>query len=103
MRVLSKTQTMEAYSMDKAILATEKAFSLYSDGKAKCPVRTCISTPHGTMLSMPAATNEACGCKMITVRPDNRDLNLPVIQALHMDLDELTGKVETLLNGNVLT
>ena len=78
-------------------------FKLKAKCSVKCPVRTCISTPHGTMLSMPAATNEACGCKMITVRPDNRDLNLPVIQALHMDLDELTGKVETLLNGNVLT
>ena len=52
---------------------------------------------------MPSATNDACGCKIVTTRMGNAALGLPTVPAVYIDIDEKTGMIQTLLDGQALT
>lgn len=72
MRILSKENIVQFYTMNKAIKATELAFVAHSNHDLQVPVRVNLQTAHGSTLFMPGATSAACGCKIVCVRPENR-------------------------------
>lgn len=56
------------------------------------------------LLLMPAwRAGEAIGVKIVTVFPDNRERELPTVQALYILSDGATGQVQALMDGRALT
>ena len=107
MRVLSGRDVAQSIGMSEAILAVRQAFVQLATGRADVPVRTPVSVPghDGLTLFMPAylSGSAALGCKVVSVRPRNRDRGLPLIAALVVLVDEATGQPLAALEGSYLT
>jgi ornithine cyclodeaminase/alanine dehydrogenase-like protein (mu-crystallin family) len=81
------------------IEALRKAFA--SD--VETPVRHHHNTGKSTLLIMPAWSKEWTGIKVVTVKPDNAEKNLPAVQGSYMLIDNASGTPMVLLDGTELT
>lgn len=64
----------------------------------------CASGNDGTLLLMPAWSDDGfVGVKTVIVAPDNRDIDLPAVQATYQLFDRKTGQPLASLDGPVLT
>ena len=52
---------------------------------------------------MPAAAHDACGIKIVAVRPNNAEKKLPTVPAVYIDIDEETGFPKSMIDGQLLT
>jgi len=103
---LSAADVDRALSMTTAITAVREAFIDLSRGEADVPVRTPISLPgDGTALFMPVhlPRQKQLGLKVVTVVPDNRERDLPTIQALVVVFDAEDGRPLAVMDGELLT
>ncbi|KXB57118.1 putative ornithine cyclodeaminase [Gemelliphila asaccharolytica] len=94
--------------MKDAIVASEKALSMYSNNKTFIPLRTNIRDEknNGEVLYMSGNTFgevESSGLKIVSVYPDNAKNNLPVVPATMVLVDSKTGVVCSILDGTYLT
>jgi len=91
--------------MPAAIEAMRDAFATLSSGGATVPVRLGLETEHGTSLFMPAYMQPSGqgGAKVVSVNPGNADAGLPVIHAVVLILDPVTGRAKALMDGTWLT
>ena len=105
LRILSGDDVRKAVDMSAAIGAMETAFAALSSGEATVPVRLSLETGHGATLFMPAHLRKEglAGVKVASVNPGNTKLKLPVIQAVVLALDPVTGSVLALMDGTWLT
>lgn len=76
----------------------EEALEIYSEGKAKVPLRTNIDIDekNGQNLYMPAyvgGNQAAAGLKIVSVYPDNISKGLPSVPATVITLDADTGEL----------
>jgi ornithine cyclodeaminase len=65
--------------------------------------RSHVSTHAGTLLLMPAVSEDAVGVKLVTISPQNADAGLPTIQASYVLFDGATQSMKALLDGSELT
>ena len=107
MRILSRRDVMNSVRMAEAIEAVRDAFVQLATRRAEVPVRTPIAVPKddGLTLFMPAylAGSASLGCKVVSVRPGNRDRGRPLIAAVVVLVDEATGEPLALMEGSYLT
>lgn len=107
LRVFSAADVRKALSMKEAVEAMKGVFEELSSGKACVPPRTHVAIPkhNGDALFMPSYSPalSRMGLKVVTMHPDNRDKNLPFIQALVALFDAATGTPLAVMNGAVLT
>ena len=107
MRILSRRDVARSIDMAGAIDAVRQAFLQLATGRAAVPVRTPlpIAGQDGLTLFMPAylSGSAALGCKVVSVRPRNRDRGLPLIAAVVVMVDEATGRPLAVLEGSYLT
>jgi ornithine cyclodeaminase len=107
MKLLRRDDLVRSIGMASALDAMRRAFAAYSSGLADVPMRTQIPIPHraGVTLFMPGYLREdgALGCKLASIRPENRRAGLPTIQAVMILLDEATGAPIALLEAGYLT
>ena len=105
MRVLSATDVRSAVDMPAAIDAMREAFVELSAGRADAPLRVALETEGGVSLFMPASlpTRGAAGAKIVSVNGGNPALGIPVIHAVVVAVDPVTGRVEALMDGTWLT
>jgi alanine dehydrogenase len=93
--------------MPAAIAAVQRAFARLSAGEANVPVRTALTCPpyNGVTLIMPAhlTGDPALGCKIVSVRPDNRDRGLRTIFGLILLIDAETGEPRAAMEAAYLT
>lgn len=91
--------------MPAAIEAMRDAFATLSSGGATVPVRLGLETEYGTSLFMPAYMQPSGqgGAKVVSVNPGNADAGLPVIHAVVLILDPVTGRAKALMDGTWLT
>jgi len=91
--------------MPAAIDAMRDAFSTLSAGDATVPVRLGLETEYGVSLFMPAYMKPSgqAGAKVVSVNPGNADMDLPVIHAVVLVLDPVTGRALALMDGTWLT
>ena len=91
--------------MPAAIDAMRDAFSTLSGGDATVPVRLGLETEYGVSLFMPAYMKPSgqAGAKVVSVNPGNADMGLPVIHAVVLVLDPVTGRALALMDGTWLT
>jgi ornithine cyclodeaminase len=106
-RVLSGRDVARAIDMAGAIEAVRDAFVQLARGGAAVPVRTPVPVrgQDGVTLFMPAylSGSGALGCKVVSIRPRNRDRGAPLITALVVLVDEATGSPLAAIEGGYLT
>ena len=103
---LSAADVDRALSMPTAIAAVREAFIDLSKGEADVPLRTPISmTGDCAALFMPVhlPRQSRLGLKVVTAIPENRDRDLPTIQALIAVFNAETGSPEAVMDGELLT
>ena len=103
---LSASDVAEALSMEAAIAAVGTAFVQLSAGQAEVPVRTHIELGGDAgALFMPAFLPQSSrlGLKVVTVVPENAEREIPTIQALMTVFDATTGRVQAVMDAEVLT
>lgn len=104
-RILSAADVRAAIDMKTAIDVMRTAFAAVSDGRATVPVRLGLETGHGVSLFMPAHLPDSgdAAAKVVSVMPGNAALGLPVIHAVVLVLDPVTGRPLALMDGTWLT
>ena len=104
-RILSAADVQSAIDMPAAIEAMRGAFAALADGMATVPIRLGLETEHGVSLFMPAhlQTTGGAGAKIVSVNPGNADAGLPVIHAVVIPIDPVTGRPLALMDGTWLT
>lgn len=104
-RILSAVDVRAAIDMPAAIEAMRGAFAALADGKATVPIRLGLETEHGVSLFMPAhlRTTGDAGAKIVSVNPGNAAVGLPVIHAVVIPIDPVTGRPLALMDGTWLT
>jgi ornithine cyclodeaminase/alanine dehydrogenase-like protein (mu-crystallin family) len=103
---LSAADVDRALSMPAAIAAVREAFIDLSAGRADVPLRTPITLGgDGAALFMPVhlARMKKLGVKIVTVVPENRERDLPTIQALVAVFDAENGHPLAVMDGELLT
>ena len=103
---LSAADVDKALSMTTAIGAVGEAFVDLSKGEADVPLRTPITLAgDGGALFMPVhlPRQKQLGVKVVTVIPENRDRDLPTIQALVTVFDSEDGRPLAVMDGELLT
>lgn len=105
--LLTADDVRAALPMSAAIEAMRKAFGLLAAGAADVPLRTAIEIPKhdAVTLVMPAYLHvgNRLGAKLVSVFPNNPNLELPAIHAVVLLLNAATGQPEALLEGTSLT
>ncbi len=105
--ILTADDVRTALPMPAAIDAMRKAFGLLAAGEADVPLRTAIPIPKhdAAALFMPAYLHvgNRLGAKIVSVFPNNPDLELPTIHAVVILINAATGQPEALLEGTTLT
>ena len=103
---LSAADVDRALSMSTAIAAVREAFIDLSKGEADVPLRTPITLAgDGAALFMPVhlPRQKQLGVKVVTVIPENRERDLPTIQALVAVFDSENGSPLAVMDGELLT
>ena len=107
MLALSNDDVRNLLSQGRTREIVRRAAVAYSAGDALVPVRTHIRLPQerGEMLVMPGYMPEqdALGLKAVTEFPGNKNVQLPVTQAVLVLVDSDTGVPIMLMNATYLT
>lgn len=106
MFVVSDTELRRLVTMHDAIDAVETAFRSIVDGSGEQPPR--LGFDDGSALAMMArragaGTDGGSAFKLVSLRPRNRDRDLPAIHALVLWFDGDTGRPSLLVEGSSLT
>ena len=104
-RILSGADVRAAIDMPVAIEAMRQAFATLSEGGATVPVRLPLESEHGVTLFMPAHLKDTgvAGAKVVSVNPGNAAVGLPVIHAVVLAIDPVTGQTTAVMDGTWLT
>lgn len=107
MRILTNSDVQNALSMHDAITIVKRTFADLSMGKAHVPQRMAIPQEknQSTTLLMPGYLSEsdALAVKIVSVNHRNRERNLPLIHALVVLIDAVTGQPLSVMDGSYLT
>lgn len=107
MLLLSRSDIKKVFSIQDAIEADKKAFTLVTEGKCDSPLRTNIQAPKydGCFLFMPAYVEEldTAALKTVNIFPHNIDNGLPTSPAQVLLIDGKTGIVTAILDGTYVT
>lgn len=104
-RILSAADVRASIDMPEAIDAMRDAFGELASGRATVPLRVGLETGHGVSLFMPAYLEQSgdAAAKVVSVMPGNADRGLPVIHAVVLVIDPVTGRPVALMDGTWLT
>ena len=107
MLILSRSDVERALPMHCAIDVVESAFIAYSAGSTDVPPRTIIAQEQtqGATLFMPGYIREsgALAIKILSVRTSNSQRNLPLIHAIAVLIDPVTGQMLAVMDAGYLT
>ena len=107
LRILSAEDVRRALPMTEAIEAVKSAFAQLSAGKANVPLRTPIevSAHNGITFFMPGylSGNDQMAIKIVSIFKGNIDRGLPLIHALAVVVDPITGQPQAVMDGTYLT
>jgi ornithine cyclodeaminase/alanine dehydrogenase-like protein (mu-crystallin family) len=107
LRIIKASEIKQNYSMNQAIDAMHRAFSLLSSGDSFVPSRYVTKLPSEKLLMLfkPAyvENDNRLSVKIITQREDSRILGIPLIQGIVLVIDSETGEILSLMDGEYLT
>ena len=106
-RILTREDVRRALPMGRAIEAMKRAFAQLSTGQADVPLRVGLDVPghNGVTLFMPAylSADDQMAVKIVSVFNDNPAKGLPLIHAMVVVVDAVTGAPAAVMDGTVLT
>ncbi|MDW7669053.1 MAG: ornithine cyclodeaminase family protein [Bacillota bacterium] len=85
------------------IKSLEKGFKLFNNKEYKMPERMHLDRGEDTILYMPCLTDETIGTKIISLFPENKDKNIPVINGIMLLNHVETGVPKAILDGSSIT
>lgn len=107
MRIINRQNIQQVYSHEMAIQDCLHSYSVVASNKVISSVRTTTQTPNQDFLLMPAAVkgddHTDLALKMLSIVPKNKERGLPLIVGKVIVIDEKTGNVEALLDGQTVT
>jgi 1-piperideine-2-carboxylate/1-pyrroline-2-carboxylate reductase [NAD(P)H] len=97
-------QTAQLLPFHALVDAIEKAAIEFEAGLIQSPTRMAVPMGSGgTLLSMPATAHDIAIHKLVSVQPQNLNLNLPTIHGIVTVCDAATGRPLLLLDGSTVT
>lgn len=105
MVIINRKEIEEIYTMTEAIEACKNALRMHSEGQAIAPLRMNLKSDNGDHLFMPAYVKETntTGIKIVSVFPNNKEINKPTVPAQMILMDKKTGEVASIIDGTYLT
>ena len=103
MLILNKKQIEDSISILDVLEAVERAFLLQESGDFLMPDRMHVEHNGNVLLLMPAFAGDRFATKLVSVFPENKKQNLPVIYGTVMLNDGKTGKPLAMLEGSSVT
>ena len=107
MKLLSKSDIKQVFSMEDAIEADKQAFILATQGKCDAPLRINISADkhQGNLLFMPAyvADMDTASIKIVNIYPENSKKGLSTSPAQVLLMDASTGYIVAMMDGTYIT
>src|SRR5262249_61767343 len=103
MRLLTRSDIQRSISMREAVEAVKRAFIELSTGRADIPLRIALSQPkhEGITLFMPGylSDSESLAVKVVCVHDRNAERGLPLIHAVVIAIDAVTGRAVAAMEG----
>ena len=103
MLILNKKQIEESVSILDVLKAVEKAFLLQESGDFLMPRRMHVEHNGNVLLLMPAFAGEYFATKLVSVFPENKNMDLPAIYGTVILNDGKTGKPLAMMDGSTVT
>lgn len=104
MLYLNSREITQAVSCDQMMDAVEQAMGIYEDKSFTMPERMNIPCGDSNiLLLMPCIAGNYMVTKMLTLYPENRKVDKPVIQATVMLADSGTGTPLAIMDGGTIT
>ncbi len=104
MLYLNSQEIISAVTCDQMMDAVEQALQVYEDKEYTMPERMNVPCGDGNiLLLMPCIAGDYIVTKMLTLYPENRKAQRPVIQATVMLADSRTGTVLAIMDGGTIT
>lgn len=90
-------------SMKDIIDSIDAAYNLYYHGNFHMPTRNQVMDNQNTLVLMPCFIKEYVATKLITVFPDNKKKDLPIIHGTVLLNCNQTGETKAILDGSYIT
>lgn len=103
MLYLNEKDINKCISLNEIMNEIERAYKIYEENKFHMPDRIHVDHKNKTILYMPCFLEDTFGTKVLTVFPENREKNKPVIDGLMLLNDYDTGETVSILDGKTLT
>lgn len=103
MLVLNAREIQHSISYSKLIESIEKAFLIQEKGHFTMPQRMHIEHNKNVLLLMPAFIEDYFATKLVSVFPENKKRNKPIIQGKLLLNDAKTGSALALMDATKLT
>ncbi len=103
MLILDHKSMLEVVSRNELVNSVEQAVRMYEEGGFHMPDRTHIDYRGNTLLLMPCFTEKHMATKLVSLFPENKKRELPVLFGVMVLNDGNTGKPLAVLDGAALT
>ncbi|MFW6197082.1 MAG: ornithine cyclodeaminase family protein [Thermoplasmatota archaeon] len=103
MLFLNKEEIFRSVKLEEVVDVIEESMKLYETGKFEMPTRMHVDYDGNTLLLMPCYAENRVGTKLLTLTPDNKERELPVIQGCFILNDAETGEILAFIEGSSLT
>jgi len=100
---LNEKALFDLADYNELISVIEKSMSVYEEKRFVMPDRISVSNGNETYLYMPCFTDEVKGTKILTIYPNNAQIDIPTIQGVVLLNDNRTGKIRCIMDGAALT
>jgi ornithine cyclodeaminase/alanine dehydrogenase-like protein (mu-crystallin family) len=102
-RYLSGTDLVDLVSPASLVAAVEQALRDFAAGAVAAPPRQHLEFGDNTLLTMPVATADMFGAKIVSIVPSNAARGVPVVNGLMVLSDGSTGAPLAVLDAAALT
>ncbi|KAA3611051.1 MAG: ornithine cyclodeaminase family protein [Calditrichaeota bacterium] len=103
MLIINEQDIESAVAPLELVGAIEKAYLIQDKKSTQIPDRMHINSAGNTLLVMPGFIESAFGTKLVSLFPENKKLNKPVLSGVMILNDSQTGEPLALINGAKLT
>ncbi|MFP4050572.1 MAG: ornithine cyclodeaminase family protein [Thermoplasmata archaeon] len=103
MLFLNDEEIFRSVELEEVVDVIEESMKLYETGKFEMPTRMNVDYDGNTLLLMPCYAENRVGTKLLTLTPDNKERELPVIQGCFILNDAETGEILAFIEGSSLT
>ena len=103
MLLLNQKDIFQAVELEEVVDAIEESMKFYESSNFEMPTRMHLDYNDNTLLLMPCSAKDKVGTKLLTLTPNNKEKDMPVIQGCFILNDTKTGEILAIIDGSSLT